>query len=561
MCGIWGYICKSSFIPDKFKLFNAFQQIKHRGPDRSSFYEINEFTQLFLGFHRLAIMDKSTKGDQPFILEEDNRIIYCLCNGEIYNFHNLINKYNLKTNSISDCEVLHLIYKTHGLNELVNNINGEFAFAMIDIKHINTNKYSITLKLVRDPCGIRPLFYGIDDNGFTFGSEMKSLINITDNTSIKQLTPGSILTFSLEINNNTINHTYNIQQYYKFNHPILLNSNISDTSLNNIFKGVKKCLKSCVIQMLEADRPIGALLSGGLDSSLVVAIAAKYMKTKYNKQLHTFSIGMPNATDKKYAALVAKHCNTIHTHIEFSTDQFLNSIKNVIWATETYDITTIRASTGQYLISEWIAKNTNIKVLLIGDGSDELCSGYIYFHNAPDIKSMHRENKRLLKEIHLFDVLRADRGIAAHGLEARVPFLNHKFIDYYLAISPAIRMPTNNIEKWLLRKSFSDKHYLPKEVLWRKKEAFSDGVSSTKNSWYTIIQNMANIKYSNDDLLKAQIEYKHCPPNTKEALYYREIYNEYFTNETTKIIPHYWLPLWCGVINEPSARILDHYNS
>jgi asparagine synthase (glutamine-hydrolysing) len=245
---------------------------------------------------------------------------------------------------------------------------------------------------------------------------------------------------------------------------------------------------------LESDRDIGALLSGGLDSSLVVSIAAKYLK-KQGKTLRTYSIGIPGSTDKQYAEMVSKHCGTVHTHVEFSQNEFLNALPKVIKATETFDITTIRASTGQFLISEWIQKKRNDKVILIGDGADELCSGYMYFHNAPNAQESHDENIRLVQDIQYYDSLRADRCIAYNGLEARVPFLDHHFVDLYLNISKELRIPTQHdqshrkVEKWLLRKAFDlDEQYLPDDVLWRRKEAFSDGVSSRDKSWYEIIQ-------------------------------------------------------------------------
>jgi asparagine synthase (glutamine-hydrolysing) len=310
--------------------------------------------------------------------------------------------------------------------------------------------------------------------------------------------------------------------------------------------------------MLESDRELGALLSGGLDSSLVVSIASKYLH-QFGKRLKTFSIGLPGSTDKEYAEMVATFCNTDHTHIELTTEYFLSALKHVIYATETFDITTIRASTGQYLVSKWISEHTNIKVLLIGDGSDELTAGYMYFHKAPSPTDLHIENKKLLTEIHFYDVLRADRGIATHGLEARVPFLDHRFVDLYMSLDPSLRIPTESrIEKWLLRKSFDTGRYLPAPVLWRKKEAFSDGVSSVQKSWYQIVQESAEQMYTDEQLASAQQLYTHCPPPTKEALYFRDIFESLYPN-TSHVIPHYWLPNWCGDIKEPSARVLDVY--
>jgi asparagine synthase (glutamine-hydrolysing) len=309
--------------------------------------------------------------------------------------------------------------------------------------------------------------------------------------------------------------------------------------------------------MLHADRPLGALLSGGLDSSLVVGIAAKYLREIGGKKLRTFSIGMPGGTDGPYAMKVAEYCGTDHTHFELTTEDFLGAIEDVIKAIGTFDITTIRASVGQYLVSKKISEETDIKVLLIGDGSDELCSGYMYFHKAPNPEESHYENCRLLKEIGLYDVLRADRGIARHGLEARCPFLTFDFIDLYLKLDCRIRVPHEGVEKWLLRKSFEGANILPEEVRVRAKCAFSDGVSKKEKSWFEIIgERMAQGVFSEQELQAAMQSYLHVPPVSYESLFYRRTFEKHFGN-TAHIIPHFWLPKWCGEINEPSARVLD----
>ena len=323
-----------------------------------------------------------------------------------------------------------------------------------------------------------------------------------------------------------------------------------------------------MICRLESDRPIGALLSGGLDSSLVVSIAAAHLK-KLGKRIRTFSIGIPGSTDKEFAEMVAKHCDTDHTHVEFTEQHFLEAIPEVILATETYDTTSIRASVGQFLISRWIKENTIIKVLLIGDGSDEVAAGYMYFHNAPSPFTSHIENVRLVQDIRFFDSLRADRCIAYNGIEARVPFLDHLFIDLYLSIPYEYRVPLQEgcigrkIEKWLLRKSFDRNNYvapyLPAAVLWRKKEAFSDGVSSKQKSWYQVIQDNLESMYVSDEFKDPMIT-SHISPKTKESLHYRLIFNKYFHPDAAGVIPYYWLPKWCGDITDPSARILKVYD-
>lgn len=568
MCGIWGFIFKNNkklSVEFRKSLYEAFTKIKDRGPDRGRFQEENN--NIFLGFQRLAIIDETINGDQPFIVDNNNKTIYCLCNGELYNHNKLRIKYNIRTKSNSDCEIIPIIYSMLGIDKLLEEIKeGEFACALIEIDNLTKN---ISIKLFTDPCSVRPLFYINTENYVAFSSLLKGLNFVEDGRKIRRLEPGTILEINLiKDNNYTIKTEYLEKKYYTFNkfiefepksiEKILVNNKFQEILLEYIFNDISRSLIKSVLSMLKSDRPIGALLSGGLDSSLVTSIAAKYLHN-HNKILRTFSIGLANGTDEIYAKQVAKYCKTEHTHFEFSTNEFLNALEDVIIATETFDITTIRASTGQYLISKKIKEDTDIKVLLVGDGSDELCSGYMYFHNSPNSLEAHKENCRLLKDIHLFDGLRADRCIAANGIEARMPFLKYTFLETYLKINPDLRVPIYGIEKWLLRKSFERTNYLPHNVLFRKKEAFSDGVSSNEKSWYEIIQQMTESIYSDKEFNLEVQKYEHCKPLTKEALYYRKIYEKHFGTNTDHLIPYYWLPKWSGNILEPSARVLDIY--
>lgn len=554
MCGIFGYI--SSYVKSNPVLMQkAFAKIQHRGPDRSFFFETDEKLNIFLGFHRLAIMDNNPIGDQPFIIKDEKKTIYSMTNGEIYNFTQLITKYDLEPKSQSDCESIPLIYFDTDINTVLKNIKGEFAGAIVDIDN-ETQTFTVTL--YRDPFGVRPLFYAYDDetNSLSFASEMKALVPMyADNSElIKPFPPGNYAVFTFNQRPSKPVFT----EYYSYDfipdkYPYV---DLTDAFLKPITQSIRKSLEESVISMLASDRPLGALLSGGLDSSLVVSIASKYLKTK-GKKLNTFSIGMPGSTDEKYARMVSEFCDTNHTHIEFTTEQFLEAIEKIVYVTETYDVTTIRASTGQYLISEWISRNTDIKVLLIGDGSDEITSGYLYFHKAPTPDASHDENIKLLKELYLFDVLRADRGVASNGLEARVPYLATDFVETFMKIDPLLRIPIKGSEKWLLRKSFEG-DYLPIDVLFRKKEAFSDGVSSVKDSWHTILQKDIEKIYTDDDLKEAQKEIEHCSPYSKEALYYRNIFRKYYKG-CDSVIPHFWMPNWSEDVKDPSARILDLY--
>lgn len=563
MCGIWGLLTTSDFLYDE--IYKRFMTIKHRGPDHSTL-QFQTFLnyKIFIGFHRLSIMDVSILGNQPFVWtsEDGNRQIISTINGEIYNYKDLVNKYNLKDflKSTSDCEIIQHIYKINGIDGLCADLIGEYAIAIYDIDYF---KGTLSCYLVRDCFGIRPLFYGKDRGGsIGFSSEMKGLVNIVEHETVKHVNPGTYIHFDLT---GQTEHEY---QFYDKAYKV--------GDQNGDLKGIRRELKLSIKRMIDSDRPIGALLSGGLDSSLVVSIISKILR-KEGKKLRTFSVGLPGSTDRKYAEMVSEFCDTIHTHVELEKEEFLRVVPEVVKVTETYDITTIRASVGQYLISRWISENTEIKVLFIGDGSDELTCGYLYFHKTPNALDGHNDAGRLLREIHYFDVLRADRGIAANGLEARVPFLSKQFVDYYMNIRPELRIP-QGIEKWLLRKAFADgkNKYLPDEVLWRKKEAFSDGVSSHEKSWYQILQE-STVNLSLDDIIKIipseyikndtdivnridEIKghiYNYLPPMTNESLYYRILFEVLYMG-MERILPHYWMPSWVET-NEPSARTLDVY--
>lgn len=568
MCGIFGVLGKP-IVKNEYDLF---KKIKYRGPDRSTFLDLNNNIPIRLGFCRLSIMDLSMKGDQPFIFENDNKTLICMCNGEIYNYKHLKEKFNFQMKSFSDCEIIQHLYLEDGINNVTKNIEGEYAFMILDI---NKKDETVNCYLGRDHFGVRPLFFCYSDETFGFCSEAKGLVlndnktfSVCGKDNIEPLLPGCYLKCSFKKVDKSIKLDVNTYRFYDNSYKIRYSNLFEDDPtksyfyLENTKSDIRKQLTKSVEDRLMSDRPLGALLSGGLDSSLVCSIASKKLKLKGQK-LNTFSVGIPGSTDKKYAEMVAEYIDSNHTHVEFTNEEFINALKEVIYVTETYDITTIRASTGQYLISKWIKNNTDIKVLLIGDGSDELCSGYMYFHNSPSPEDSHNENKKLLEEIFLYDVLRADRGVSSNGLEARVPFLDYKFVDLYMSIDPRLRVPLEGIEKWLLRKSFDTKEYLPEEVLYRKKEAFSDGVSGEEDSWFKIIQEYVDKRYSDEDLKKYQenVYLQHNIPQSKEGMYYREIFNSYYgNNNINTLIPHYWLPKWCGDITDPSARVLNVYN-
>jgi asparagine synthase (glutamine-hydrolysing) len=568
MCGIFGFIGKKEF--DFYKLF---MKIKHRGPDQSIFIDNNDYK---IGFHRLAIHDLSIKGMQPFMYSDDETTIYITCNGEIYNYVKLKNEfpeYNFKSNS--DCEVLIPLFLKYGI-QFIDKLDGEFA---ISIYHITKTKK--TLYLARDRFGVRPLFYTYFYNNFAYCSEMKGLMFINEefDNEVCVVEPGSVLKidfddldnvivrkkkyYSVEniklMENNLNIHFQEILEYKNLINTeafeIYINSEEIINELDIIKDNIRQILTNSVRLRLSSDVEVGCLLSGGLDSSLIASIASRILQ-ETGKKLNTFCIGMKNSPDVQYALKVAEFIGSNHTTIELPESEFLKAYEKIVEITETYDITTNRATTAQYLVSKWIAENTNIKVILVGDLSDEICSGYLYFHKAPNAYESHDENIRLLKDNFYFDLLRTDRGIAYNGLEARVPFASHHFVNYYLSIYPELRMAKDNIEKWLLRISFEG--YLPNEVLYRKKEAFSDGISSDNNSWYSIIQQNINNLYDDECLKLNKNKYELEIP-TKEALHLRLKFEELYP-EQGNILKYYWMPNWVECNGNPSARVLEVYN-
>jgi asparagine synthase (glutamine-hydrolysing) len=569
MCGIWGYFTSSQFTSKEMtKIYESFYNVKPRGPDNSSIREINDFINSFIGFHRLSIMDRGNKANQPFELyKSETKTTFISCNGEIYNYKKLLEEEKYVPETGSDCEAIKMLYVKYGLKEMMKRIDGEFAISIIELDREN----QISVHLIRDHIGIRPLYYGFDSetHDLIYASDLKGTTALSGNSdeahqivkNVEHVKPGYCVSVTWQYNSETktICSNKTEEQYYSFK-----NNEFSNFDLEETRKKINSTLREAVVDRLMTERPLGSLLSGGLDSSLVSAIAAE----KYNKEgrkLQTFSVGMPGATDKVYAEMVAKHIGSKHTHVEFTEEDFLNAIEQTIWTIGSYDITTIRASVGLVLISQWISKNTDVKVLMTGEGADELNSGYMYFHNAPCPKTSHEENHRLLGELYYYDLLRGDRSIADFGLEARIPFLDRKFMKVILSTDPKLRIPTakteggQRVEKWLLRSAFQDDNLLPDEVLWRKKEAFSDGVSGEKRSWFEVIQEHAEKKYSDAVFKEKQASYSHLPPTNKESLYFREIFEKLYGKNVQKIVPHYWLPLWSGNITEPSARVLGAY--
>lgn len=550
MCGIWAYIQMYKDDNKLKKILNDFWNLKRRGPDNSI---LQTFGNVLVGFHRLSIMDLSFNSNQPYIFQDGVKTIVFICNGEIYNFKELIHDHNLDVDDNSDCMVIPKLYLKYDndickfKNLFIDEIKGEFSFLLFEFDNLKNMR---KLLVGRDQIGIRPLYCNknFENKDFLFSSEIKSMK--TYEQDVMEFPPGEIYHFVFDEFGNKSLHKNDFKTVYKVI-PISPRDDLEKYLLNNL----RNAVINSVRRRLSADRPIAFLLSGGVDSSLVCGIASKILKIP----IKTFCCGMKGGTDLKYAKLVADHIESNHTEVYFSAEDGLGSIPQVINAIESWDTTTVRASVGQFLVSKYIGTKTDCKVVLVGEGPDEVCSSYMFNWNAPNGDELHETALEYVKNIHYFDCKRSDRCISYWGLEGRVPLLDPEVIKAYWLIPKEWRHPKyKGIEKWWLRQAFADMNILPNEVLWRKKEAFSDGVSSKEESWYNIIQDSLN-KYSDG---KVDLDKLDSP--SLEAFYYKELFIELFGKNRLDIIPHYWQPKWCGSKDkyiDPSARVLDVYNN
>ena len=534
MCGIFAYLGNKI---DSKVLTDAFLKTFKRGPDNNILKSITE--NLIFGFHRLSINDTSFKGNQP--LFHPKKPYSIICNGEIYNYQQLVEENKFTMYSNSDCEVILYLYEKYGIEKLLEMIDSEsFAFCIYDGE-------KDLLIVARDRFGVRPLFVSkTRDNQLIFSSEIKSIVPLISNEDqINQFQPGCWKTYSTK--------NYQESEYYPYYNYLFPENETED--IKEICKNIRQKLTNAVNKRLMSDRPIGCLLSGGLDSSLISALVTKELK----KPIETFSIGLKDSVDLKYAQKVADFIGSKHHTIELTEEEFLNSIPEVIYNIESYDTTTVRASVGNYLVGKYIKENTDITVVFNGDGSDEQ-SGYLYLENAPTEKDFKEECVRLLKEIHYFDVLRSDRSLSSNfSLETRAPFLDTDFVNYYMSVKTKFKNYHNRIEKHLLRLAFDKDNLLPEEVLWRRKEAFSDGCSSNERSWHKIIQEFIDTRVTDKEFNENKIKYQHNTPVLKESYYYRKIFESYYPKRNN-LIPHFWLPRWTEEKADPSARELKNYN-
>ncbi|WP_265428109.1 asparagine synthase B [Chryseobacterium sp. YIM B08800] len=512
MCGI---VClfdaKQSTEILRPQVLEMSKKIRHRGPDWSGVFQSEK---VVFSHERLAIVDPAS-GKQP-LFSKDGKIVLAV-NGEIYNHRELKKEFpDYEFQTESDCEVIIALYQKYR-KDFIEKLNGIFAFALYDIEN---NTYLIS----RDHMGICPLYQGWDREGnYYVASELKALEGICK--KIETFLPGHYL-YSIE--------GHELQQWYKrdWENFDAVKDNVTD------IQAIRKGLEDAAHRQLMSDVPYGVLLSGGLDSSIISAVTAKFARQRIESgdtqeawypRLHSFAVGLVGSPDLAAAKKAAEHIGSIHHEVNFTVQEGLDAIRDVIYHLETYDVTTIRASTPMYLLAR-VIKSMGIKMVLSGEGSDELFGGYLYFHKAPNAKEFHDETVRKLSKLHLYDCLRANKALMSWGIEGRVPFLDKEFMDIAMNVNPEdkmIRKEEGKVEKWVLRKAFED--LLPESIAWRQKEQFSDGVGY---SWIDTLKDIAE-KYVSDEMMtNAKFRFPLNTPQNKEEYRYRTIFEEHFPSET-----------------------------
>ena len=546
MCGI---VCafdlkqKSEIL--RPQVLEMSKKIRHRGPDWSGIYSDEKTV---MSHERLAIVDPAS-GKQP-LFSEDKKLILA-ANGEIYNHQDIRKQYegSYSFQTQSDCEVILALYKDKGV-DFVDDLNGIFGFAIYDVEN---DEYFIA----RDHMGIIPLYIGWDQNGtFYVASELKALEGTC--SKIELFPPGHYMS----------SKDGKFVQWYKRDWREYAAVKENETSIATI----KEALEAAVHRQLMSDVPYGVLLSGGLDSSVVSAIAKKYAQKRVESgdktdawypQTHSFAVGLEGSPDLAAAQVVADHIGTVHHEIKFTIQEGLDAIKDVIYNIETYDITTIRSSTPMYLMAR-VIKSMGIKMVLSGEGADEIFGGYLYFHKAPNAQEFHQETVRKLDKLHMYDCLRANKSLAAWGIEGRVPFLDKEFIDVAMRINPQDKMINGErMEKWVIRKAFED--MLPESVAWRQKEQFSDGVGY---SWIDTLKEVVDKEISDEQLANAKFRFPIQTPQNKEEFYYRAIFEGHFPSDAAALSVPQEASVACSTaialewdeafknMNEPSGRAI-----
>lgn len=611
MCGIFYFQTVAKIAIAQLKIMQEnFILSAHRGPDKTVFMKDDNRAW---GFHRLSINGMDSAADQPFHLKNCRLI----CNGEIYNFRALIEEFGLSEEykSGSDCEIIIHLYRKLGIHETVRRLDGVFGFVLHDYEN------GVTY-VARDPVGVRSLFIGVSRHDGMFGSEYSDLMCVSLNPdhygicisselkslhvlcdTVIQFPAGCYMEYygPDSADGTAVYRTYYDYAYlsYKSHQGIsdvstvlkrtsdcsLLECQMKELCVNysypisesldgeaEILSNIRNLFTKAVVKRLMSERPVGCLLSGGLDSSLVTAIVARELKrTSPDTVLNTYSIGLEGSVDLIWARRVAEYLGTCHHEVSLKEQDFLNAIYDTIYQTESYCTTTIRASVGNYLISKYIQQQSDDVVIYCGDMSDEIFGSYRGFLKAPSDEEFHRENERMIRDVRFFDLLRSDKSISGAGLEARVPFADKEFLTYVMCIPPRFkRFDDERIEKYLLRKAFegdcgsggeNEPPLLAHDVLWRRKEAFSDGVSSADGrTWVQMIKEYADSVITDTDFndTKNHLYSLYNPPYDKESFYYRRIFETIYDGRGDTI-PYYWRHPFCDGVLDPSARLLSFY--
>jgi asparagine synthase (glutamine-hydrolysing) len=533
MCGIFAYLGKS-YSDEELKSFA--EKIRHRGPDNTTYERVNE--SVFFGFHRLAINGLNEISNQP--MRHNGYVM--ICNGEIFNYRDLIKKYNLGDvyKSNSDCEIiLHLIERV-GLDACCNELDGEYAFVVYDERENN-------IMIGRDQLGIRSLYwnYKCGTNGLIeelgVCSEAKGLVEM-----------------GLKIDHFPVNTCWDLRSNeYREIYDLYgsLRGEVEEDE-STIISNIREKFESAVKKRMMSERNIACLLSGGLDSSSVTSLVAKYIKEdNKGQELHTYSIGIEGSPDPENAEIVAKYLGTKHHLFSPTEEELLDSIEKTIYQIESYDTTSVRASVGNYLISLYIKETSDNVVIFNGDVSDELFCGYIGFVLAESDEQLYEANLHMMKHIQYFDVLRSDKSISGAGLEARTPLSDPEFVKYVMSIPAKYKMfNKNKIEKYIFRKAVED--LLPEQIVYRSKQAFSDAISKSDRSWCVIIKEYVDKIYTNEEYEEKRLKYKINTPYDKESLFYREIFEKYYENQG-HLVKYFWRQPFVTSTLDPSGRLLE----
>lgn len=554
MCGIWAYFGTTGITEEQKAA--ATEAVSRRGPEGGRVETVLD-DRVVLGFTRLAINGLNDAGMQPFHWTAADGTQYSwICNGEIYNWKVLAEEYGIRTTSGSDCEILGPLFHACGDDpeKFCRLLDGVFAFVLV-------NETENRVVCGRDPYGVRPLYWARNDaneericSELCIASEISAVAPIMK-SNVAAVKPGTALVFS---------GTGFVEFYW---HHVPEAKRVEFEDLETAKDAVYESLCAAVRKRMMTERPVAALLSGGVDSSLIASLVSRELRAAGAPPLKTFSIGFEGSEDLRHARMVADWIGSDHTEVVMTPDEFFAAIPEVVLLIQSYDVTTVRASVGNYLVSRAVKEMCDAKVVFNGDGSDEVFGSYLYFYKAPSDSDFEDEVTRLLRDIHGFDVLRSDRSISANGLEPRTPFLDKAFVEVARALPTRFRRPgaTNPetggepiCEKWILRKAFEGSGLLPNAVLWRRKEAFSDGVSGKVKSWYEEIQERVAELVPSDWREKAAVM-THLPPHTAEAYYYRTLFEEAVGREESVLktaTPYYWMPRWIEGATDPSARTL-----